>query len=55
MNWITEWQRTSNKRSSTSLGEKIVTLMLVVFLLIAGLVVFEFAATIMSLVRDILQ
>jgi hypothetical protein len=49
------WQRMSNARRVTTLGEKIITVLTVVLLLAAGFVAFEFAGLFISIIRDFYQ
>jgi hypothetical protein len=49
------WQRMSNARKVTTLGEKIMTVVLVVLVLAAAFVAFEFAGFFMGIIKDFYQ
>jgi hypothetical protein len=52
------WRRLRYTEQTTSLGDKIVTVLMVLFLLVAGFVVFEFAGAIIGSIggiRDLLR
>jgi hypothetical protein len=49
------WKRMSYERNTTTLGEKIMIFMAVLFLLAAGFVVFEFAGFFAGIIKDFLS